>query len=82
MALKVTIFKPATGKYKHLVTFDLVGGKVVAKWQDGSEWFQDSIMNHGIVTSAGNLKMGDGQKFMDNLELAYSHSSKIMVEKV
>ena len=80
--MKVTLYKPATGKYKHLVTFKLVKGKVVADWKPGSEWFQDSLANNGIVTAAGLIKLEDGQKFMDNLQIAYAQSSKIMVEEL
>lgn len=82
MALKVTIYKPDTGKYKHLVTFNMSGGKLVADWQEDTEWFKDDLERNGIVTAKGLFTPKDGQKFLDNLPIAFSNSSKIMVEEV
>jgi hypothetical protein len=82
MALKVTIYKQATGKYKHLVTFSMDAGKLVADWQEGTEWFKDDLERNGIVTADGLFTPKDGHKFLDNLPIAFSSSSKIMVEEV
>ena len=83
MAVKVSRVNAETNRTTLMVTYRLKGDVVVADWDKGvPESYRGFIERDGVMTAKGLFRLKDGQKFLDALELAYSHSSRLVVEKV
>ncbi len=69
-----------TNKADTLVVFTLEGDVIAADWKPDSEDFQSELERDGIVTAHGLFRPSDGKDFLDNLKLAFSNSSNIIVK--
>ena len=81
MVIYLSQHNRSTNKNTLLASFSLKGERVEAKWEPNAEWFKEDIQNNGVITKAGQFFIKDGKAFIDNLVVAFSNSSTIIVHK-
>lgn len=82
MKMKVSAVDREADKLDLLVVFELKDGVVEADWKSGSGNFQSEIEEDGIATSKGLFFPLSGKPFLENLKIAFSNSSNIVVESL